>query len=71
MIYIYAAQEMRMAHYKIYTPESFDPIIKKYKTVSHEKLLNETFVATQEDNLFAKSGFVQHKLICSYIWIRK
>ena len=70
-IYIFAAKALATFHTKFSSPSQFNDFIDDLKGLSHHELLQQTFVATQDDNPFANSGYRPYKLVCSYIWIRK
>ena len=70
-IYIFAAKALATFHAKFSRPSQFNDFIDDLKGLSHHELLQQTFVATQDDNPFANSGYRPYKLVCSYIWIRK
>ena len=70
-IYIFAALPLAPFHFKFRDRNGFSSIINEFKGMSHFDLLQETFVASEDDNPFANSGYRPYKLVCSYIWIRK
>ena len=70
-IYIFAAKALATFHTKFSSPSQFNDFIDDLKGLSHHEILQQTFVATQDDNPFANSGYLPYKLVCSYIWIRK
>ena len=70
-IYIFAAMPLAPYHFKFHTPSGLSEFIDGFKGMSHFDLLQETFVASEDDNPFANSGYRPYRLVCSYIWIRK
>lgn len=70
-IYIFGARALAPFHDKFSSPEGFSNFIDQFKGLTHFDLLQETFVASEDDNPFANSGYRPYKLVCSYIWIRK
>ena len=70
-IYIFGAMPMAPYHEKFRNYREFSAIIDQFKGMSQFDLLQDTFVATEDDNPFANSGYRPYKLVCSYIWIRK
>ena len=71
LIYIYACIQLSPFHAKFKSAKEFDFFIDEFKGKSQSEILEETFVAQQDDNPFSKSGFRPYQLVCSYIWIRK
>ena len=55
----------------INSEEQFEKFRAKFDDFIELDFLKATFVTTQEDNVFAKSGFMPYKTVCAYIWIRK
>ena len=70
-IYIFGAMPLAPYHEKFRNRSGLSAIIDQFKGMSHFDLLQDTFVATEDDNPFANSGYRPYKLVCSYIWIRK
>ena len=70
-IYIFAALPLAPFHFKFRDRQGLSRIIDEFKGLSQFDLLQETFVATEDDNPFANSGYRPNRLVCSYIWIRK
>ena len=71
MKYIYANAGRAPYHQHIDTPELFDSFVETLRGKTYDELLNETFVNTEDDNPFARSGFVPCKLVACYVWLRK
>ena len=67
----YAAKELSFINTNINSEEQFDKFRAQFSELDEQDFLRATFVATQEDNVFAKSGFMPYKTVCAYIWIRK
>ena len=67
----YAAKELSFINTHIKSQEQFDQFRAKFSELDENDFLRATFVTTQEDNVFAKSGFMPYKTVCAYIWIRK
>ena len=70
-IYIFGARALAPFFDKISNREQFSDFIDTFKGLSHFDLLQETFIATEDDNPFSNSGYRPYRLVCSYIWIRK
>ena len=70
-IYIFGAMPMAPYHEKFRNRSGLDAIIDQFKGMSQFDLLQDTFVASEDDNPFANSGYRPYRLICSYVWIRK
>ena len=71
LFFSYAARELSFVHTKINSEEQFDKFREKFDDFIELDFLKATFLATQEENVFAKSGFVPYKTVAAYIWIRK
>ena len=71
LFFSYAAKELSFVRAHINSEEQFDKFRGKFDDFIEWDFLKETFVTTQEENVFAKSGFLPYKTVCAYIWIRK
>ena len=71
VIYIFAAMQLATYHTKFSSRSKLNDFIDDFKGKNHHDLLEETFVAQQDDNPFSSSGFRPYKLVCNYVWIRK
>ena len=67
----YSARELSFAQANIHNEEQFAEFRKSFDDLHELDFLQATFVNTQEDNVFQKSGFRPYKTVCAYIWIRK
>ena len=70
-IYIFGAMPMAPYHGKFRNYSGLSAFIDQFKGMSQFDLLQDTFVASEDDNPFANSGYRPYRLICSYVWIRK
>ena len=70
-LFSYAAKELSFVQANINSEKQFEKLRKQFDDFIELDFLKATFVTTQEENVFAKSGFMPYKTICAYIWIRK
>ena len=70
-IYLFAAPSL--ASYKFFCNSKKECKLhfEKIGTRDNSDLLHETFLESQDGNIFSSSGYCPLKLVCSYVWIKK
>ena len=71
IMYIYCIRQLASFNFKCVNRSQFHEFIAKFRNMTLADYLHDTYISTQRDNPFYKSGFRPLKLVCNYIWIRK
>ena len=68
--YFFAAKSLSIETTKLYKKSQWDEFAERFKDQSEHSILSKLF-ASDEESLFAKSGWRPLKLVCAYLWIHK
>ena len=70
-IYFYAAADLCEIEETFTHPVDAIKFARDLEKYTHRDYLQQTFLASQSDNIFSTSGIGPHILVASYIWITK
>ena len=69
--YVYAAKALSYDRVKLHSKSEFYDFAGKFRKLTNEDFLMNTFLSQLRGNVFESSGFIPQKLVCAYCWLTK